>query len=85
MKLEQATTNRLTPRQRCDLAAELVPYAVQLAATVRDGSPDDIQRLLWDIPAGHMPAFAVVLAAMIDVSKTPAALLDWVTWDWAPL
>ena len=66
---------------RVDLAAAMVPVAASLIGAVRNGSPVEVDRVLSMVPAAHLPALAVVLAAMVDHEQPIATLLSWVTFD----
>jgi hypothetical protein len=65
----------VTPEQRGDLAEALVPVATRLAGAVRDGDPHAVACLLAKVPAAAKDDLAVVLAAMVDVDRTPRELL----------
>lgn len=64
--------------RKADLAEALVPVAVRLAGSVRDDGPAEVAMILAGVPAAHLPALAVVLAAMVDPDRTPSELIGWV-------
>lgn len=76
-------TGTLAARER--LAQTLIPVAAELAATVRDYGPDDVAAVLTRVDPEALPALAVVLAAMVDVERTPRELLAWMDRTAAPL
>lgn len=61
-----------------DLAESLVPTAARLVGAVHDDGPAAVARVLAGVPTEHLPAFTVVLAAMVDPNKSPRDLLGWV-------
>jgi hypothetical protein len=66
---------------RGDLAEALIPAAAALVGAVHDGGKVEVQRVLDVIAPENLPAFAVVLAALVDPEKSIADLLEWVTFD----
>lgn len=73
-----------TPRELADLAESLVPVAARLVGAVHDDGVGDVGRVLAGVDPAHMPALAVVLAAMVDPDLSATDLLAWVTWDDEP-
>ena len=71
----------MTPDQLGDLAEEMVPIAQQLIGAVHDDGPSAVARVFAIVPEAHMPALAVVLAAMCDPTRTAGDMLAWVNWD----
>lgn len=63
---------------REELVAQLVPIAARLVGAVRDYGPEEIAAVLARVPDGRHDALAVVLAAMVDSTRTPQQLLAWV-------
>jgi hypothetical protein len=70
--------------RKADLAESLVPVAARLVGSVRDDGPVDVAMILSGIPGDHLPALAVVLAAMVDPERTPGQLLAWTQPDYVP-
>ncbi|MCI2424119.1 hypothetical protein MOQ72_42665 [Saccharopolyspora sp. K220] len=70
---------------REDYAARLVPIAARLVAAVHDEGPDAVLRALNRARALPTPAdgtrvedaLPVILAAMVDPTRTPRQLLAW--------
>ncbi len=60
-----------------DLTDALVPLAAQLVGTVRDYGPEEVARVLAQVPDGRHDALAIVLAAMVDPDARPKELLAW--------
>ena len=72
----------MTPNERGDLAERLLPKALDLAGLVHgDGDTEDIARFLRDLPQDERDWLPVILAALVDVDRTEAEMLRWVTWD----
>jgi hypothetical protein len=59
------------------IAEELARIAAELVGTVHDFGPDVTARVLEKVPADQLPAFAVVLAAMVDPTRSVSDLLAW--------
>ena len=75
----------MTPDERADLAEALVPVGLSLAYTVHSEGPPAVTREIAGVPATHLRALAVVLAAMDDLDRTPQELLGWVdARPWTP-
>lgn len=75
----------MTPEDVADLAESLVPIAGRLIAAVRDDGPAHVARLLAEVPAAHLPALCVVLAAHADPDVSSATALAWVPDVAAPV
>lgn len=72
---------RTRAQARGDQAERLVQVALDLALLVRDEGPEAIASFLGRLTAGDRYRLLTVLAAMVDVDRTPDDLLSWVTWD----
>jgi hypothetical protein len=59
------------------LADELVPIAAELIGCVYQHGPDAVASVLARVPDGRHDALAVVLAAMVDPTRTVRELLAW--------
>jgi hypothetical protein len=64
---------------RNQVAAEMLPLAMQFAGIVHDESPEAAAQLLATIRPAHRDAFDVVLAALVMVDREPRVLLSWLT------
>lgn len=73
----------MTPDDLGDLAEGLVPIAAQLVGAVHDDGVADVARVLELLGTDplRVHGMLVVLAAMVDPTKSAADLLRWVTWD----
>jgi hypothetical protein len=63
---------------RDELATELLPVALRFVGAVRDEGPDASAGIYAEIPPAHADAFAVILAAMVDVDQSTKDLLAWI-------
>jgi len=81
-----ASTDRAEAERLGELAAECVPLAAELACLVRDEGRAAIARFLRPLGGDRIPerarALLVVLAAMVDIDRSPEDLLAWV--DFGP-
>lgn len=75
------TAEQRTAEERGDLAERLVPIAMDLSIAVHDEGPDDVAAVLSNVGPDEWDAFAVVLAAMIEVDRPVNATLGWITFD----
>ena len=72
----------MTPNERGDLAERLLPKALDFAGLVHgDGDTEDIARFLRTLRPVERDWFPVILAALVDVDRTEADMLRWITWD----
>lgn len=60
-----------------DLIDECRPVALDLVGAVHDEGPNDVKAALARIPEGGEQAMLVLLAAMVDPTRTPGQLLGW--------
>jgi hypothetical protein len=68
--------------QRGELAANLLPYAAGLACIVQgDGDATDVAHLLNQMNYQEQIALIVVLAGLVDTSRSLVDALSWLTWD----
>lgn len=68
----------------CDrdvLARKLLPVAMEFVGAVHDQGSEESAAIYATVPIVHTDAFAVVLAALVDVDQTQAELLAWVPAD----
>lgn len=72
---------RVRAQARGDLAERLVPVAAELAARVRDEDRQSLGDFLAQYTRAERDALLIVVAAMVDVDRTPAELLAHVTFD----
>jgi hypothetical protein len=72
-------------KAREDLAEALVPTALHLVGAVHDDGPDAVHEVIGELPAEHLPALLVVVAAMVDPTRTPTQLLGWVEQAQLPM
>lgn len=72
---------RIRAQARGDQAERLVGVALDLAILVRDEGPEAIASFLGRLTGGDRYRLLTVLAAMVDVDRTPEELLAWVTFD----
>lgn len=63
---------------RDELATALFPLVLRFVGAVRDESPDETAQIYAEIAPAHADAFAVILAAMVDVDQPTRDLLAWV-------
>lgn len=56
----------------------LVDLALELVAAVHDDGPAAVRGVVARVPHGAHDSLAVVLAAMVDPTRTPRELLGWV-------
>lgn len=72
----------MTPAERGDLAANLLPYAAGLACIVQgDGDRTDVAHLLNRMNYQEQIALIVVLAGLVDIDRSLIDALSWLTWD----
>lgn len=64
-----------------EFAERLVPVAASLVGVVRDEDRDGVTRFLSRLTHHERDALLVILAALVPDDRSPADLLDWVTWD----
>jgi hypothetical protein len=72
---------RTRAQARGDLAERLVPVAAELAGRVRDEDRQSLGEFLARYTRAERDALLIVVAAMVDVDRTPAELLAHVTFD----
>jgi hypothetical protein len=63
------------------LAERMVPQALEFACLVRDRDAEGIGGWLGALTDEERDVLPLVLAAMVDIDRTPAELLSWVTFD----
>lgn len=62
----------------------VIDAALSLVDAVHEhGGPRDVAMILAGVPAEHRDALVVVLAAMVDPSRSIKDLLGWVNWTLA--
>lgn len=59
------------------LPTRLAPLAAELAGTIRDYDLAVVHQVLAAVPDTQRTDLILVLAAMVDVDRTPAELLEW--------
>lgn len=74
----------MNPEEQADLVESLVPLAARLVGAVHDDGPSEVARVLNLLAPAHYPAFAVVLAAMVNPDRSVVELLGWVDWEGMP-
>ena len=67
----------MTLEAREDLAEAMVPFAMRMVGAVHDDGPGAVTEVLSEVHPDNLPALVVVLAAMVDPTKTPGYLLRW--------
>jgi hypothetical protein len=75
------TLSSLDARARGKLAEQMVPAALEFACLVRDQDAEAIGAWLQALTGQERDVLPLVLAAMVDVERTPQELLAWVTFD----
>ncbi|CQR59225.1 hypothetical protein [Streptomyces leeuwenhoekii] len=72
----------LTPKQRGDLAEQMLPVAANLAVLVHgDGGPDDIADVLAGLDETQKNALIVVLAGLVDPEQPVGKALGWLDFN----
>ena len=67
----------LPPGVDPEAAGQMVGVALRLAGILHDEDPAEAAALVASLTASQQHALPFVLAAMIDVERTPAELLGW--------
>jgi hypothetical protein len=70
-----------TPAGHRQLVESTVGVALLLTGSVRDLDPADTAGLVADLDAEQLAMLSYVLAAMVDVDRTPRQLLAWTGWQ----
>lgn len=72
----------MTPAERGDLAARLLPIAAGLACLIHgDGDQRDVHQMITRLDRDERDALIVVLAGLIDPDTSLIDALGYVTWD----
>lgn len=72
----------LTPKERGDLAEQMLPVAANLAVLVHgDGGPDDVAEVLAGLNETQKNALIVVLAGLVDPEQPVGKALGWLDFN----